>query len=246
MISAFRRSACPARKGVAPAGLGRPRRPKLLRSSGLRRSDPRALPRRIPSQREGETLTQGHARALEAEWVRRTLGGERDAFRQIVLAQQGFLAELVFRQTGDRHATEDLVQETFLRAFKALRRYDERYRLSTWLARIALNVARDHGRRCQVAERAVTRLSEASASLDPAEVVAQREASAQVDDALRSLPSDQREVIVLAMWGGLTQREVAAALELPLGTVKSRQRAALGKLRSLVSPLAQDLEGGAL
>jgi len=177
------------------------------------------------------------------------LSGERDAFRQIVLAQQGFLAELVFRQTGDRHATEDLVQETFLRAYKALARYDERYRLSTWLARIALNVARDHGRRREVAERAVTRLPGAEGSHDPADLVARRETSAHVDHALSSLPAEQREVIVLAMWGGLSQREVAAALELPLGTVKSRQRTALGKLRQLVAPLAHpdlELEGGAL
>jgi len=215
----------------------------------LRRSDPTGTLRRIPQQRKGETLTQQRARALESELVRRTLSGERDAFRQIVLAQQSFLAELVFRQTGDRHATEDLLQETFLRAYKALGRYDERYRLSTWLARIALNVAHDHGRRRQVAERAVTRLPGLSESQDPAELVARREASAQVDDALRALPAEQREVIVLAMWGGLTQREVAAALELPLGTVKSRQRSALGKLRQLVSPLTHpdlELEGGAL
>ncbi|MGE0712529.1 MAG: RNA polymerase sigma factor [Planctomycetota bacterium] len=174
--------------------------------------------------------------AEEQELVRRTLAGDREAFRLVVLAQQGFLAELVFRQTGDRHATEDLVQETFLRAYRALPRYDARFRLSTWLARIALNVARDHGRRRRTREDALQRVSAGGESREPYAAALEREASAALGEALERLSEEQREVIVLAMWGGYTQREAAELLELPLGTVKSRQRAALAKLRDLVTP----------
>lgn len=175
----------------------------------------------------------------------RTLAGDREAFRQIVLRHQGFLAQLCRRQTGDPSSTEDLVQETFLRAYQNLGSFLPRYRLSTWLARIALNVSRDHGRRRQVRDAALERVERGavghsvlpSAGLAPDRAAEGREASERVEAALAALPDEQREVLVLTLWGGCSQREAAAALEVPLGTVKSRQRAALGKLRTLVAPL---------
>lgn len=185
----------------------------------------------------------------------RTLAGDREAFRQIVLRHQGFLAQLCRRQTGDPSSTEDLVQETFLRAYQKLGTYSPRYRLSTWLARIALNVARDHGRRRRVRDAALSRVEQGavghsalpSASLAPDRAAEGREVSERVEAALDSLPEEQREVLVLTLWGGCSQREAAAALEVPLGTVKSRQRAALSKLRALVAPLDSSLNplGGA-
>ena len=173
--------------------------------------------------------------------MERTLAGDREAFRQIVLRHQGFLSQVCRRQTGDPTATEDLVQETFLRAYQSLRSYEPRYRLSTWLARIALNAARDHGRRSLVREAALDRLALPRDPASPLELAAGRETHQRVETALAALPSQQREVLVLTLWGGCTQREAAQALELPLGTVKSRQRAALTQLRALVAPLA---EGG--
>ncbi|MBL4849634.1 MAG: sigma-70 family RNA polymerase sigma factor [Planctomycetes bacterium] len=171
--------------------------------------------------------------------MERTLAGDREAFRQIVLRHQGFLAQICRRQTGDPTATEDLVQETFLRAYQRLRSYEPRYRLSTWLARIALNAARDHGRRSQVREAALDRVALPQESPSPLDLASSRETSRRVEAALAGLPTQQREVLVLTLWGGCTQREAAQALQLPLGTVKSRQRAALSKLRALVAPLAE-------
>ena len=173
----------------------------------------------------------------ERELVKRTLAGDRGAFRQIVLQHQDFLALLCRRQTGDAATIEDLVQETFLRAYQGLAGYDPRFRLSTWLARIALNAARDHGRRRSVREAALERLAEPAEVSTPLELVAEREAAASVEAALGRLAPEQREVLVLSIWGGCTQREVAEALELPLGTVKTRQRTALQRLRGLVAPL---------
>lgn len=177
--------------------------------------------------------------------VERTLAGDREAFRQIVLRHQGFLAQLCRRQTGDPSATEDLVQETFLRAYQRLDSYKPSYRLSTWLARIALNAARDHGRRREVRDAALERVERGaighsalpSESLAPDAAAEGREARERVEAALAALPAEQREVVVLTLWGGCSQREAAETLELPLGTVKSRQRAALSKLRALVAPL---------
>jgi len=177
------------------------------------------------------------AGADEAELVRRVLAGDQESFRLIVLRYQGMLAELIFRQTGSRQV-EDLVQETFLRAYEALDRYDPRFRLSTWLARIALNAARDLGRRHKVRQDApVHELAPRRQAADPAERAAAAEAERSVVEALGALPESQREVVVLSVYNGFTQREIAETLELPLGTVKTRQRSALQKLRRLVAPL---------
>lgn len=187
---------------------------------------------------EGERDGAPAASLEERELVRRALRGDRDAFKLIVLRHQGGLAELVFRQTGDRVGTEDMVQEAFLRAYRALDRFDARFRLSTWLARIALNVARDHGRRAKVREDGLSRVAPArGGGPTPLEVAARNEAKDHVGQALTRLPDPQREVVVLATYGGLTQREIAGVLELPLGTVKTRHRTALLRLRELVAPL---------
>ena len=176
----------------------------------------------------------------EIELVDRTLKGDREAFRLIVLQHQRRLTTLVYRQTGNRATAEDLVQETFLRAFTALSRFDSRYRLSTWLTRIALNVARDSGRRKKVRDASLDRIGRAAESVVPSgplENVARNEAQQTVLKALDTLSVPQREALVLSVYGGFTQREIADVLETPLGTVKSRLRAALTKLRDVVAPL---------
>ena len=170
--------------------------------------------------------------------VTQTLGGDREAFRLIVLRHQRHLTEIVYRQTGDRSGAEDMVQETFLRAYRALGRFDPKYRLSTWLSRIALNVARDQGRKKKVRDDALPRLKVSENTVPgPFEAALDSERRGTVLDALDVLPTAQREVLVLSVYGGFSQREIAGLLDLPLGTVKSRLRAALTKLRDLVAPL---------
>lgn len=177
----------------------------------------------------------------EQEVVRRVLAGDREAFRLVVLRHQRVLIELVYRQTGDRAGSEDMVQETFLRAYEALDRFDPRYRLSTWLSRIALNVARDHGRRRGVRDASQEQVAALQRDVvrepAPEHAAARAEAKESVTQALLALPPAQRELVVLSVYGGLSHREIAALQDVPLGTVKSRLRAAFGKLRDLVAPL---------
>lgn len=187
------------------------------------------------------------ASADERHLVERTLAGDREAFRVIVLRHQRTLFELLARHTGDPQGAEDLVQEAFLRAYRALDRFDPRFSLSTWLARIALNAARDQGRKARVRQDALPRVVHAEAArqehggraadVAPDLAAERREAQVRVGEALAELPHEQREVVVLSVYGGLSHAEIAAALEQPLGTIKSRMRAALGRLRRLVAPL---------
>lgn len=176
--------------------------------------------------------------ADERELVARTLNGDRDAFRFVVLRHQGFVADVVYRATGDRAVVEDLAQETFLRAYQALPRFDARMRLSTWLARIAVNVARDHGRRKKVRVDGLSRIEPGKdRERGPHDSAVAKETHDRVVAALSDLSEPQREVVVLSVYGGLSQREIAGALEVPLGTIKTRHRTALQRLKSLVAPL---------
>lgn len=171
----------------------------------------------------------------ERALVERTLVGDREAFRLIVLRHQQQLAHLVTRQTGDSSLAEDLVQEAFLRAYQRLGSFDPRFALSTWLCRIALNVARDHHRRRVVRDRPRPPAASPAVPANPADVAAAREDLDRATQALGDLPSPQREVIVLSVYGGHTQREISDLLDVPLGTVKTRMRAALARLRALVT-----------
>ena len=175
----------------------------------------------------------------ERELVRRTLSGDREAFKLIVLRHQRQLANIVYRQTGDLAGTKHMVQETYLRAYRSLDRFDPRYRLSTWLTRIALNVARDQGRRKKVRDDNFERVGrrERPSRPTPAEAVERIEARETVIQALDHLPPAQREAVVLSIYGGLTQREISELQGTPLGTVKTRLRSAFSKLRDLVAPL---------
>lgn len=170
----------------------------------------------------------------ERALVERTLQGDREAFRVIVLRHQQRLAALVVRHTGDPTLAEDLVQETFLRAYQRLASFDPRYALSTWLGRIALNLARDHHRRREVRARLLP-LPAADGPTDPAHLAAAQEDLARAADALSDLTDPQREVVLLSVYGGHSQRDISDLLEVPLGTVKTRMRAAFSRLRCLVT-----------
>ena len=177
--------------------------------------------------------------ADDAALVETIVKGNREAFRWVVLRHQTMLADLLYRQTGSREGIDDMVQETFLRAYQALDRYRPEYRLSTWLAGIGLNLARDRGRRQKLRRDPATlaAIEPPRPSPTPLEDAARQEARASVQRALTRLPDPQREIVVLSVYGGFSQREIARTLSLPLGTVKGRYRAAFDALRRAMASL---------
>ncbi len=139
---------------------------------------------------------------------------------------------LGMRLLGTREAAEELTQDVFLTAWRKAARFDvSRGRLSTWLMTIAHNLAVDRLRR----ETGVTRPTlvlvdevPEAAGLDEEVVVLERDAAVR---ALGSLSEAERRLLARAYFGGLTAREIADADGIPLGTVKTRLRAALIKVR---------------
>ncbi len=162
--------------------------------------------------------------------------GDARAFDVIFERHSGPAFSLAFRICGSRGRAEDIVQEAFLSIWRSGARYDRaRGSVRSWLLAVVHNRAIDALRRESVRGAGRT-VDESFAESVPSgrltEVEAQQRDDAQrVRRALGELPQEQRRVIELAYFGGFTHHEIAEMLSLPAGTVKSRMRLALGKLR---------------
>jgi RNA polymerase sigma-70 factor (ECF subfamily) len=174
----------------------------------------------------------------------RVVGGDVSAFEAIYDRHSDHVFALAMRVTGRRRAAEEAVQDVFLGLWRRAASYDpDRGALSTWLLAMVRNRSIDWLRRearydrCLEIDDAVAERLEAADRTD-VEVIA-REESRTARQLLVTLPSDQRQVIELAYFNGLTHTEIAARLEIPLGTVKGRQRLALTKMRRKLTGLPE-------
>jgi RNA polymerase sigma-70 factor, ECF subfamily len=181
-----------------------------------------AMSREAP-QRSDEQLVEAVARADED-----ALGELYDRFGKVAYG-------LAYKILQDATLAEDAVQEAFLQIWRGAGSYrPERAKASTWLLtfvhRRAVDLVRREERRRTIP---VEPLSEPPGT-GPDEEVVTRSRAKVVRDALRRLPPEQREAIELAYYGGLTQSELAARLDQPLGTIKSRMFTGLQRLRVLL------------
>ena len=189
----------------------------------------------------------------EHQFLERLKRGDAAAFEQLVAERTGDIYGLLFRLTSDTEEARDLTQETFLRAFQAIHKFRGDADLKTWLYRIAINQARNRWRwwrrrrrdatvslDATVGEReqtVATRLEDTNAS-DPEQETLAREREHQLRQALRGLRGAYREAVVLRDIEGLTYEEIAATLQINIGTVKSRlARGRLELRRKLESSL---------
>jgi RNA polymerase sigma factor (sigma-70 family) len=186
---------------------------------------------------EREVEDSGERGSGSDEQVLEAVGrGDHDALA-VLYDRFGRLAYgLAFRILRDRALAEDAVQEAFLAVWRSADAYKrERAKPSTWILTVVHRravdlVRREERRRGEPLEGAPEPTS------DPADEDASlRERRAAVQSALTALPGDQRQALELAYYGGLTQSELAERLGVPLGTIKSRMFAGLGRLRELLA-----------
>ena len=180
-----------------------------------------AEPSQIPDDDLLHAIARGDETALAACY---------DRYRLILFG-------LILRILHDREEAEDCLQEVFLQVWRRARDFDEsRGRAFTWLVTIARSRALDRLR----ASGSRLRLATEAAQLTPDEVgdaaeeAVHSEQAAIVREALAELPEEQRHALLLAYFEGLTQTEIAARLGDPLGTVKTRMRSGMIKLRELL------------
>jgi RNA polymerase sigma-70 factor (ECF subfamily) len=175
----------------------------------------------------------------DEELVARSQTGDHESFNQLVTRWERPIYALAYRVIGREEDARDVVQETFLRAFRALPGFKGQAKFSSWLYRIALNLCRDWIRRQKrtpvVAAPEGVDIVELAADQGPVEsiedLVARKRLSAIVADAMRDLPDEQRTAIILKEYHGLTFQEIADLQGCPLSTVKTRLYQGLSVLR---------------
>lgn len=169
----------------------------------------------------------------DGELIQRAAGGDRSAFETLYRRYARPVFGLALRRLGDRGRAEDAVQETFASIWRSAGSYKpERGPGAPWLYAVARNAIVDRARsRSEVPTEVPETPADEPGPSDRAE---QSWVAWRVHRALEELPEREREVISLAYWSGLSQSEVAEFLGIPLGTVKTRTRAALGRLSEIL------------
>jgi RNA polymerase sigma-70 factor, ECF subfamily len=180
-----------------------------------------------------------HVTSTDEELVARTVAGDADSFNQLILRWERPIYALAYRVIGRDEDARDVCQETFLRAFRALPGFKGQAKFSSWLYRITLNLCRDWIRRQRrtpvVSAPEGVDIVELASAQGPAEsiedLVARKQLSRTVGEAMRFLPEEQRTAIILKEYHGLTFQEIADLQGCPLSTVKTRLYQGLSVLR---------------
>jgi len=181
--------------------------------------------------------TQKRGMGTGIELIRGMAAGDRDAFSQFYDRYAPLVYAVILRVVRDRADAVDVLQDAFWEAWQAASTYDvARGTPEAWIVMRARTRAIDRVRSVRRrGESFVAPADEAVVAAGPeADPAARAEARSLILGALERLPSAQREVIELAYYGGLTQTEIAERLKQPLGTVKTRIRMALERLREMM------------
>ena len=175
----------------------------------------------------------------DEELVARSISGDADSFNELIRRWERPIYALAYRVIGREEDARDVCQETFLRAFRALKGFRGQAKFSSWLYRIALNLCRDWVRRER--RTPVVQAPEGIDLMDLAAVgaptesiedlVARKDLARTVERAMALLPEEQRTAIILKEYHGLTFQEIAELIGCPLSTVKTRLYQGLTVLR---------------
>jgi RNA polymerase sigma-70 factor, ECF subfamily len=184
----------------------------------------------------------------EEELIKRSQRGDVAAFNQLVLRYQQTVYGAVYRMVGNADVAADVTQDAFLAAFRGIGTYHGSSSFRAWLLRIGSNMACDHWRRVQrhpadsleylteddesPSSEVLSALASTQLSDNPEEVILTQELQALIQQGLEKLPLDQRVAVVLCDVQGLSYEEVAASVQVSIGTVRSRISRGRARLRS--------------
>lgn len=167
----------------------------------------------------------------ESRLIKAACRGDEGAYEKLVLEHQKLVYNLALKITGSRDDALDVSQDVFLKAYLNLDSFREDSRLSVWLYRLTHNACMDHMKRTrrgnvisldQEGDSGQEAFEVPDPSPLPSDTVERREVSRQVWEAIGKLPEDKREVLIMREISGMTYAEIASALKIEEGTVKSR------------------------
>ena len=192
----------------------------------------------------------------DAPLVARAVAGDHKAFELLVIKYQRRIQRLIGRMVRDVDLVEDIAQETFIRAYRALAQFRGDAQFYTWLYRIAVNTAKkslmDLKRNPTVSENFFKSddddetsplENELTSSETPDAVLASKEIAQIINTALEALPEELRQAITLREIEGLSYEEISEAMSCPIGTVRSRIFRAREAISLKVKPLLENQSG---
>ncbi len=189
--------------------------------------------------------------------VERTVAGDQRAFELLVIKYQRRIQRLIGRMVRDVDLVEDIAQETFIRAYRALHQFRGDAQFYTWLYRIAVNTAKktlmelkhdptvsESSFRSSDDEDETSRpRNEPTSDETPESVLAAKEIGAMVNAAMEALPNDLRQAVTLREIEGLTYEEIAVMMNCPIGTVRSRIFRAREAISAKIRPMLENQIG---
>ena len=188
--------------------------------------------------------------------VERTVAGDQRAFELLVIKYQRRIQRLIGRMVRDVDLVEDIAQETFIRAYKALHQFRGDAQFYTWLYRIAVNTAKkflmELKRDPTVSEsffktddedETKAHGNEPTSDETPESVYAASEIAAVVNAAMEALPEDLRQAVTLREIEGLSYEEISSVMSCPIGTVRSRIFRAREAISAKVRPMLENQAG---
>lgn len=198
----------------------------------------------------------GQDATTDWDLVQRTLAGDQRAYGLLVLKYQRRIQRLIARMVRDVDLVDDIAQETFIRAYRALHQFRGDAQFYTWLYRIAVNTAKkflqELKRDPTVSEAFLAtddedetswRKQEQTADETPESVLAAKEIAAMVNAAVEALPADLRQALTLREIEGLSYEDIAATMNCPIGTVRSRIFRAREAVSEKIKPLLEKQTG---
>lgn len=168
----------------------------------------------------------------DEQLITRALTGDQKAYELLLVRHRKAIFHVVTKIVRNKEEAQDLVQETFMKAFNALASYRSEYRFSTWLYKIAANCAIDFVRKKKIEALSLDRPIETKdgqveielpdRTWDPERDLVRKQKLRSIDEAIESLPDKYREVIIYRHKDDMSYEEIAGVLETPVGTVKAR------------------------
>jgi RNA polymerase sigma-70 factor (ECF subfamily) len=176
----------------------------------------------------------------DQDLVSASLRGDRQAFGELVNRYREGAVAVVYRMTGDSHLAEEAAQEAFIRVWQRLYSYKPQFPFRSWIFGIAVHTALD-GLRSASKEINIDQLPLEAQGGKPETELEAKERRALVQQAVLALPPASRVVLILREYECLSYQEIAATLDIPVGTVMSRLNYARSLLRQALAPLLESL-----
>ena len=171
-------------------------------------------------------------KSANSELITKAIEGDEAAYKNLLENYRGAIYNLLYKMVRNKEETEDLVQEAFMKAFKALPSFNEEYAFSTWLYKIAVNNCIDHMRKKKLQTYSINKPVQSKdgeldrefpdTSMSPDKSLLSEERASIIETAIDELPENYKTAIILRHSEEKSYEEISKILDIPLGTVKAR------------------------